>query len=90
GIDVVASWAIFESASAVLPRVVGTAVADVDAGAIYAPFSIVTPVSMYTWRLGAPSASLPAYVDSSQFDSSLRVLRPGEVLNLTIRISCQP
>jgi hypothetical protein len=56
--------------------------------AIYSPYSTTQPVEIYTWAIGPPSDTLPAYTDPSQFNNDLRVLRPGETINLTVTVKC--
>jgi len=70
-------------------RVQGTVTTSLDTAAIFAPFSLVNTLYLYTWELGAPNASLSAYTSSSQYNSGLKILRPGEALNLTVTIECQ-
>ncbi|OGD54356.1 hypothetical protein A3K80_08465 [Candidatus Bathyarchaeota archaeon RBG_13_38_9] len=45
-------------------------------------------VDLYTWSLGPPSGTLSAYTDSSQFVSTLKILRPAEYLTLSITVTC--
>jgi hypothetical protein len=86
-----ASWEIYVSEAAATPRVIGNVTGTVDTTAIYAPYSIIDNVYLYTWALGKPdgTSALNAYTDSTQFANDLRVLRPGEVLKLKITVECQ-
>ncbi|MBM4462317.1 MAG: IPTL-CTERM sorting domain-containing protein [Chloroflexi bacterium] len=82
-----ASWEIYANEADPVPRVIGT-VTGVNTPEIYAPYSVTSPIDMYTWALGKPSGTLDVYTDTSQFDNSLKILRPGEVLKLTITALC--
>lgn len=47
-------------------------------------------VDLYTWSLGPPSGALINLTDyASEWDDSLRVLRPQETLNLTFTVTCE-
>ncbi|MEM3479083.1 MAG: hypothetical protein QXV74_03460 [Candidatus Bathyarchaeia archaeon] len=85
-IDVKAAWEIYPPNSAT-PRASGSVTGSVS-NEPYSPYSTTTQVELYVWRLGKPSDSLENYTDPGQFNSNLRVLRPGEVLNLTVTINC--
>jgi len=82
-----ASWRIFLPTA--VSRVSDTVTGSFDVAAIYSPYSTTDTVYLYTWALGPPSGTLDAYTDSAQFTNDLRILRPGELLNLTITIQCQ-
>jgi len=82
-----ASWQIFLPTA--VSRASGTVTGSVDMAAIYSPYSTTDTGYLYTWALGPPSGALDAYADSAQFANDLRILRPGEFLNLTITIQCQ-
>ena len=86
-----ASWEIYVSEAAASPRATGTVTGTVDTTAIYAPYSTTDTVYLYTWALGQPSNSLIEYTDASQFtaDPTLKVLRPGELVKLTVTVECQ-
>lgn len=86
-----ATWEIYQSESASSPRVSSTITGSLDASAIYAPYSTTQTVELYTWALGKPDgvSSLNAYTDSAQFANDLKVLRPGEIIKLTITVQCQ-
>ena len=84
-----ASWEIYESETNLIPRVTGTVTGSLDQNAIYAPYSTSQTVYLHTWKLGKPAADLDAYTSSSQFHNELKILRPGEVLKLTITVECQ-
>ena len=86
-----ASWEIYVSEAAASPRAIGTVTGAVDTTAIYAPYSTIGTVYLYTWALGKPdgTSALNAYTNSAQFANDLRILRPGEVLKLKITAECQ-
>jgi uncharacterized repeat protein (TIGR01451 family) len=86
-----ASWEIYVSEAAATPRVTGSVTGAVDTTAIYAPYSTIDTVYLYTWALGKPdgTSSLSAYTNSTQFANDLRILRPGEVLKLKVSVECQ-
>jgi uncharacterized repeat protein (TIGR01451 family) len=85
-----ASWEIYKPGDST-PRVSGNVTGSLDTGAIYAPYSTTGTIYLYTWALGQPSTSLIGYTDASQFtaDPTLKVLRPGEFLKLTVTVECQ-
>ncbi len=62
-----------------------------DTAAIYAPYSTTQTVYMYSWSLGKPGgpSNLDNYTSSAQFDDSLKILRPGEILELNVTMQCQ-
>jgi len=86
-----ASWEIYISEAAATPRLTGSVTGAVDTTAIYAPYSTIDTVYLYTWALGKPdgTSGLSAYTDSSQFANDLRILRPGEVLKFKVTVQCQ-
>ena len=86
-----ASWEIYVSEAAATPRLIGSVTGAVDTSAIYAPYSTIDTVYLYTWALGEPdgTSALSAYTDSSLFANDLRILRPGEVLKLKVTVQCQ-
>ena len=61
------------------------------APAYYSPYSTSIPVAIWHWNLGAPDglSNRVNYTDSSQFASDLRILRPGEWVDLNITIRCR-
>jgi hypothetical protein len=83
-----ASWRIYDP-TFTTARASGTVLPILDMAAIYSPYSTSSTVYEYTWSLGPPSDSLNAYTDSSQFTSDLRILRPGEWLQLIVTEECQ-
>ncbi len=83
-----ATWEIYAPSSNV-PRASGTVTGSLDTAAIFAPHSNSTPVYIYVWSLGPPNSTLEAYTDSSQFNDGLAILRPSEILNLTVTEECQ-
>ncbi|MEJ5292865.1 MAG: hypothetical protein WHS82_04625 [Candidatus Methanosuratincola sp.] len=83
-----ATWEIYAPDSNV-PRAYGTINGTLDTAAIFSPHSNISTVYLYTWAFGAPNSTLEAYTDSSQFNDELLVLRPSEVLNLTVTEECQ-
>ena len=85
-----ASWEIYKPGDST-PRASGSVTGCLDTGAIYAPYSTTDTIYLYTWALGQPSNSLIGYTDASQFtaDPTLKVLRPGELLKLTVTVECQ-
>ncbi|MDI9644578.1 MAG: hypothetical protein QFX35_05105 [Candidatus Verstraetearchaeota archaeon] len=83
-----ATWEIYAPSSSV-PRATGTLIGTLDTSAIFAPYSNTSSIYLYTWSLGPPNSTLTAYTDSSQFNDGLRVLRPSEILNLTVTEVCQ-
>ncbi|MEM3017987.1 MAG: hypothetical protein QXO25_03815 [Candidatus Bathyarchaeia archaeon] len=83
-----ASWAIYDP-TFTISRTSGTVTAALDTSAIYSPYSTVSTVYEYIWSLGPPSDSLAGYTDASQFTNGLKILRPGEWLQLVITEECQ-
>jgi len=86
-----ASWEIYVSEGAATPRLSGSVTGAVDTAAIYAPYSTIDTVYLYTWALGEPdgTGALNAYTSSAQFANDLRILRPGEVIKLKVTVQCQ-
>ena len=86
-----ASWNIYNTTTGIArTNDGGTGLApSLDTAAIFAPFSLANTVYLYAWELGPPSGSLSSYTDATQFTNDLKILRPGEALNLTITIQCQ-
>ncbi len=87
-----ASWKIFEP-GAVNPRVEGFVTPLVSPGTtVCVPPSACVTADLYTWPLEKPdgASNLEAYTDSgTQFAADLRILRPGERVELTITVQCQ-
>ncbi|MBS7655458.1 hypothetical protein KEJ50_03050 [Candidatus Bathyarchaeota archaeon] len=82
-----AKWEIYDSTNTL--RISGTVYGELDGSAIYSPYSTTQTVHIYTWKLGKPSDTLDAYTASSQFENTLRVLRPGETIKLIVNVKCQ-
>lgn len=91
-----ADWLIYNTTTG-NTRTSGTSLTPSVTNEIFAPFSLTNTVEMYAWQLGPPNATIANYTDSRQItgdggwtgDSTLRVLRPAEALNLTVTIQCQ-
>lgn len=85
-----AFWEIYVPASST-PRTSGSIVGSLDTSAIYAPYSTSQTVYLYTWTFGKPGgpSNLDEYTSNVQFTDDLRILRPGEMLNLTVTVKCQ-
>lgn len=83
-----ASWKIYEPGETI-PRTSGAITGSLDENAIYAPYSTTETIFLYTWALGKPADDLDVYTSSGQFRDDLKILRPGEVIELTITVECQ-
>jgi len=86
-----ASWAIYLPTDLTTPRASGTVSVSLDMSAIYSPYSTTQTVYLYTWALGKPDGvdNLDAYTSSGQFKVDLKILRPGEIIKLTVKMKCQ-
>ncbi len=83
-IELEAQWKIYYGATS---RTSGSVTGE-RSSEIYSPYSTVMPIELYVWRLGPPNISLANYTYLIQFSDDLRILRPGEILNLTVTINC--
>jgi len=86
-----ASWAIYLPTDLTTPRASGTVSVSLDMSAIYSPYSTTQTVYLYTWALGKPDGvdNLDTYTSSGQFKVDLKILRPGEIIKLTVKMKCQ-
>jgi hypothetical protein len=83
-IELEAQWEIYYGNTS---RTSGTVTGETSSE-IYSPYSTVMPIELYVWRLGPPSNSLANYTDPIQFNDDLKILRPSEIINLTVTIKC--
>jgi len=85
---VLASWTIYLPDGTTV-RTSGTFAppsASLDSNAIYAPYSTSSTVYLYTWAI--PQTHPYTGNLGEQFENTLQVLRPGEILKLTITVKC--
>lgn len=81
-----AKWEIYVPGSPT-SRASGSVVGSLDTSAIYAPYSTTDTVYLYTWAI--PQAHPYTGNPGEQFENTLGVLRPGEILELNVTMKCQ-